>query len=56
LFEDIVRTNLSEDEDTTLDLEGEAVVFCDPSFPDVRKAFHLFKPQRRVLRVAKKKL
>lgn len=48
--------DLSENENLALDLEGETVVFSDPSFPDVWKALHFLKPQRRVLRVDEKKL
>jgi len=55
-FEDIVRADSSENVNSSLDLEGETIVFGNPSFPDVRKALHLFKSQRRVLRVGEKKL
>jgi hypothetical protein len=42
-FEDVVRTDSSENVNSSLDLEGETIVFGDPSFPDVWKAFHLLR-------------
>jgi hypothetical protein len=55
-FKNVMGANPPENIKPPLDLESEAVVLCNPGFPNAREALHLFESQRGMLGAFQKKL